>query len=80
MSHPPRPGDLPRDELQRRAQETLDEIGPHAYVFFNFTCPECGTRCTLTDKNTLWENGECIACKVTSPIRVGGFTLVVRRE
>lgn len=76
--YPPRGGDLPREELMRRAEAAMHE-GFLGYkvdeILFKFTCPECGERCTLQEPNVLRENGECYKCGTVSPIEVGGFTL-----
>lgn len=76
--HPPREGDLPRDELQRRAQLALDEWssgGADVDILFKFTCVWCGERCTLQEPNKLYENGECFACGKSTPIKWGGFSI-----
>lgn len=75
MTYPPRPGDLPRDELVKRAQQAIQESPVPVQVYFKFTCPHCGERCTLQEPNKLYENGECFVCGKESPITVGGFSL-----
>lgn len=72
---PPRKGDLPRDELAKKAYQAIADWGGNVEVHFKFTCPECGFRCTLQEPNKLYENGECCNCGKTSPIDVGGFML-----
>ena len=75
-----RPDDLPRDELLERAREALamcQEQGTPAHVNFKFTCEKCGTRCTLSDPNMLWEKGECCNCGHTTKITQGGFSLTM---
>jgi len=70
--------DLPREELMARAQAALDQFarqGTPAHVNFKFTCERCGTRCTLSDPNTLYEEGECFQCGHTTKIEKGGFAL-----
>lgn len=76
---PPREGDLPRDELEKRAKQAIADY-PYANVdvLFKFTCPYCGTRCTLQEPNKLYENGECCNCGKSSPITVGGFSLHIK--
>jgi hypothetical protein len=72
------PTNLPRVELLRRAQEAIDMFeaqGTPAHVNFKFTCERCGTRCTLTEPNMLYENGECFICGHTTKITEGGFSL-----
>lgn len=58
MSYPPRDGDLPREELVRRAQDVIDEYlgrGQPISTYFKFTCPYCGERCMLSEPNVLYE-------------------------
>jgi hypothetical protein len=66
--------DLPREELMKRAQEAIRQI-PGAIVHFKFTCPKCGERCTFTEPNALYENGECCKCGHDAPVTKGGFSL-----
>lgn len=72
---PPRKGDLPREELCRRAQEALEEWPPGTDILFKFTCQWCGERCTLVEPNKLYENGECHQCGKETPITCGGFAI-----
>jgi hypothetical protein len=75
-----RPNDLPRDELLDRAREAIaqfDAQGTPAFVNFKFTCEKCGTRCSLSEPNTLYENGECCVCGHTTKIIAGGFSLTI---
>jgi hypothetical protein len=67
--------DYPRDEIMRKAQETINRF-PKSKVFFKFTCPYCRERCTFSDPNTLWEKGECCACGKESEIKEAGFALI----
>ena len=69
--------DLPRDELQRLAQQRLDEFKGLATVLFKFTCAVCGTRCTLREPNTLHEKGLCDKCGYETVIEKGGFMLIM---
>lgn len=76
--HPPREGDLPRDELVKRAQAAMEEWGGRGAdidILFKFTCQWCGERCTLQEPNKLYENGECFACGKSTPIKWGGFSI-----
>jgi hypothetical protein len=75
--HTPRPGDLPRKELAALANEAIATYGgPEVCkVFFKFTCPHCGARCTLQEPNALYEEGVCAGCNKSSPITVGGFSI-----
>ena len=67
---------LPRAELFARAQQALKEMPPGTEVYFRYTCAKCGSRRTLSDPNTLHENGEC-ECGHVQPITEGGFSLLV---
>jgi hypothetical protein len=72
---------LPREELLSRAEEVMRhffEEGAQVEVHFKFTCQACGTRCTLSEPNILYENGECSFCGHVTPINEGGFTLHFR--
>ena len=69
-----KPRDLPREELQKLAEKTLRQM-PGAVVHFKFTCAHCGTRCTLSDPNVLYEQGECCECGKLTTIDKGGFDL-----
>lgn len=73
--HKPREGDLPREELVKRAIESTGPKGqwPGAEILFKFTCSHCGERCTLQEPNTLYEEGECFACNKKTKIEFGGF-------
>lgn len=76
--HPPRKGDLPREELIQRAEMVLKEYPPGAAeIHFKFTCQHCGERCTLSKANYLYENGECYKCGKDTPIKVGGFMVEI---
>jgi hypothetical protein len=68
------PKDLPRDELAKLAQETLNKY-PNSRVHFSFTCAHCGERVLLSDPNTLWQQGECCYCRKLTTIDKGGFVL-----
>jgi hypothetical protein len=74
---PPRPGDLPRIELAQFAEREIRRYGgpEKCHVNFKFTCQHCGARCTLIEKNTLNEVGECCACHGDTPITHGGFSI-----
>ena len=65
-------GDLPRDELMRRAQIAY-RVGWD--VRFKFTCVACGTRCAFADLNKLWTEGECSSCGRSTRVARGGFML-----
>lgn len=69
--------DLERDALMISAQQAIN-AGPFGtYVYFKFTCEQCGFRCVLRDKNSLYEKGECTICKHITTITQGGFMLVM---
>jgi hypothetical protein len=69
-------GDLPRDELMRRA-DIACRIGWD--VRFKFTCGACGTRCAFADLNKLWTDGECSSCRRSTTVVRGGFMLLAVR-
>ena len=66
------PHDLPRVELLLDADKTLRTIGGGC-VYFKFTCPKCGERCTFEQPNTLYEIGECCRCGHSAPVTHGGY-------
>ena len=75
----PRPidyGDLPREELIRRA--TIARLVGWD-VRCKFTCSACRTRCAFADLNTLWTEGVCAACGHTTTVVRGGFMLQATR-
>jgi hypothetical protein len=77
-SFPPRQGDLPRDQIQVKAQDIIDMYtlqGVDVDLHFKFTCEHCGQRCTFNEKNTLWEDGECFACGKKTEVNFAGFSL-----
>lgn len=69
--------DRPRNEIITMASELLDRANGRAKVYFKFTCPACGERCTLEEPNVLSESGECCSCGVISPIEKAGFMLLL---
>jgi rRNA maturation endonuclease Nob1 len=72
------PSNLPRQELLERAEAAIQMFatqGVKAHVNFKFTCERCGERCTLTEPNMLYENGECHVCGHVTKIVEGGFAL-----
>lgn len=71
----PRPGDLPREELIRRAEEMVAGYPCKVDVQFKFTCQWCGERCTFETPNQLFEDGECHKCGKITPVTMGGFSL-----
>lgn len=75
MKHPPREGDLPREELLKAAKKATAPGGqwPGASVIFKCTCPHCGERLCMDPDNTLWENIECFKCGQSSKVEYGGF-------
>lgn len=75
MKYPPREGDLPRDELMKRAQIVVDESNGKTDVMFKFTCEHCGERCMFQKPNVLYENGECHKCGKSTKVEFGGFSL-----
>ena len=80
FDEPRRHNDLPREELMRRADEAIQLFasqGTPAHVNFKFTCERCGTRCTLSDPNVLYETGECFQCGHSTKITHGGFMMTM---
>ena len=77
MIHPPREGDLPREELLKAAVYATSSKGPWpgADILFKFTCIHCGERCTMQETNQLFEKGECFACGKETEIKFGGFAI-----
>ena len=73
------PKDLPREELMKLANETLQRY-PGAEIHFKFTCGYCGARCTLQDANKLWEVGQCYKCGHETEIERGGFAVMMNLE
>jgi predicted RNA-binding Zn-ribbon protein involved in translation (DUF1610 family) len=71
--------DYPRDDIAKMAHAAIMEHGGPtvARVFFKFTCPACGTRCTFNDPNTLYERGECADCGHDAPVTHAGYALHV---
>lgn len=75
MKYPPRPVDLPREELVKAAEEAIKPTGmyPGGTISFKFTCQHCGERCIMQDENKLYEFGECHKCGKSTKIEYGGF-------
>lgn len=69
--------DKPRDEIISMANDIVVKSKGRAKVYFKFTCPACGERCTLEEPNTLYEEGECFKCSAVNPILEAGFMLVL---
>lgn len=59
MPYPPRDGDLTRNEILAMAKNLISR---GITVWFKFTCPTCGLRCTADTKNTMAEEYECFGC------------------
>ena len=76
----PRPGDLERTRLVQLANQMIAQHGgpTKCTVRFKFTCCWCGTRCTITEPNTLYESGECCECGKTTDIVAGGIQLEMK--
>lgn len=70
------PTNLKRDELLRRARETLEHF-PGATVFFKYTCDRCDCRVTFTEPNCLFEEGECYVCGHRQSVTAGGYALEI---
>jgi formylmethanofuran dehydrogenase subunit E len=70
--------DLPRKELLAAAEEAMQKfIDQEPEIHFKFTCEECGERCMLSQKNMLYEKGECHKCGHETEIKKGGFALML---
>ena len=80
MKHPPREGDLPRDELIKVAEYAISKKGqwPGAELHFKFTCEHCGARVCLSDPGVIYEEGECCECGKMTKIEFGGFMVHFR--
>lgn len=74
-----KPRDLPRQELVEHAEAAMRSMGGNAQVYFKFTCPACGARCTFAEANTLYDEGECAECGDISPVHEGGYLLMASR-
>lgn len=69
--------DLPREKLMRAADKAMqDNLELLPEIHFKFTCEQCGERCMLSDKNKLYENGECHVCGHETKITKGGFCVI----
>lgn len=75
MKYPPRPGDLPREELISAANKVLEESTVPVDLCFKFTCEHCGERCTFQEPNMLYEKGECHKCGKETTVKFGGYSL-----
>lgn len=79
--HLPREGDLPIEELVKRAAEKIHrdaKDGVSTDVHFKFTCEHCGERCMFEEPNQIYATGECHKCGKETKILVGGYTTVSR--
>ncbi len=65
--------DIPRAEVIAQAEELARQGW---FVYFKFTCGECGERCILQERNTLYERGECCRCGHETELSRVGFMLV----
>ena len=80
IKHPPLEGDLPREELIKKAQEAIGPKGqwPGATLNFKYSCEHCGARVCLQEPNTLYEEGICCECGKLTKIEFGGFMVHFR--
>ena len=71
------PTDYPRAQIAQMAESAIARHGgpAHATVYFKFTCRACGERCTFTEPNALYEEGECHVCGLHQPVTTAGFAL-----
>ena len=74
MVYPPRDGDLTRKAILAMAH---DVIAKGMDVWFKFTCPTCGFRCTADTKNTLLKSYECCNCQETCTPELFGLLVAV---
>lgn len=74
------PKDHPRDVVLQVARDVVARYKGRAEVYFKFTCPHCGERCTFDKPNVLYQRGECFACGVESPIEEAGFLLLINNK
>jgi len=74
MVYPPREGDLTREAIRAMAN---DVIAHGMDVWFKFTCPSCGFRCTAETKNMLCDTYECFECKETCTPQYFGLLVAV---
>ena len=68
--------DLPREQIMKMAEDTVNRIGPGATVHFKYTCEKCGTRQTFEDANVLYESGKCSECGHEQTVERAGFDLM----
>jgi hypothetical protein len=74
--------DYPREEIMQMAEEAImDAGGPDTTeVYFKFTCVVCGTRCTFSQPNTLYQYGDCFLCGNQTKVDKAGYMLVWVRK
>ena len=79
-SYPLAAGDLPRDEVLKEAAQAIQDNGgsPRATVYFFFTCPGCGERCTFDPPTQLFSGGTCAHCGTAAAIEFARFALQIR--
>lgn len=73
--------DRPRAEIMAFADETIKKFqdrGAKAEVHFKYTCPKCGERCTFSEPNLLYEQGDCFNCGETHPVERAGFSVYLK--
>lgn len=52
-----------------------------ATVHFKFTCERCGARCTFSEPNTIYRNGECMDCGwATNDIPGYGLLVIFEKD
>lgn len=69
--------DQSRDDIMDMATKAIDRSGGTARVYFKYTCQHCGERCSFTEANVLYEEGECHKCGKLTQINEAGFMLVL---
>ena len=79
IQHDKKPTNYPRAEIMRMAESAIQQYGgpSKARVYFKFTCAHCGERCTFSEPNKLYEEGECGSCGKTTTVNDAGFMLAL---
>lgn len=69
--------DKPREEILEMANQVIEHSHGTAKVYFKYTCHHCGERCSFTEPNVLYEEGECCKCGKMTTIEQAGFMLML---
>ena len=65
-------GDKPIEEIARLADE---QIQKGFTIWQKWTCPNCGSRQTMSEPNLLYRSGRCHECEQINIITECGFML-----